>query len=213
LRSAAIQKRNELAWQTLSGLAYLHLSHVVHQDIKPENVLITDLDHWLHARIADFGIARPLTQSQDLHTWEAPLAGLDHRYASPEQLAGRSVTAASDVYSWALTMLASAPKTDYRQSLAQLKSNREQFIDDRLASLAEMQGTVATAHLKSALTPDPQARPSAHELLEAFQPLTEEPPLMACMEASPPTPYLNAEAIRPRRQRRPSVPPRTVTPP
>jgi len=170
---------NELAWQILSGLAHLHDSQVVHQDIKPENVLITDLDYGLHVRIADFGVARPLTQNPGGQP-RAPLAGLDHRYASPEQLAGHTLTATSDVYSWALTMLASAPDTDYRQSLVQLKSNREQFIVDRLAFLAEAQGTVVTTHLQRALAPDPQARPSAYELLEVFQPLTDKQDMLLC---------------------------------
>ena len=59
-----------LVHQILQGLAYMHQNHVIHRDMKPENVFI---DQSNTVRIGDFGLARPGETS--LHTFsKAPAA-------------------------------------------------------------------------------------------------------------------------------------------
>jgi eukaryotic-like serine/threonine-protein kinase len=77
-----------------SALGYAHERGVVHRDIKPENVLF---DGEGRARLADFGIARLLSDEQTLLT--APLMVLGTpRYMAPEARAGAPVDSRVDIF-------------------------------------------------------------------------------------------------------------------
>lgn len=49
-------------YQLLKGLAYMHSLNVVHRDVKPENLLISDKKE---LKICDFGFARQLRRSNE----------------------------------------------------------------------------------------------------------------------------------------------------
>src|SRR6266540_1409397 len=77
------------------ALSHAHAAGVIHRDVKPENVMLSDG----HALLADFGIARAL----DLHTGERlTSSGLivgTSAYMSPEQASGEErIDARSDIY-------------------------------------------------------------------------------------------------------------------
>jgi serine/threonine-protein kinase len=86
--------RVKLFLDVLDAVAVAHRALVAHRDLKPSNVLV---DRSGAARLLDFGIARPL--ADDARTTVGALAPMTPAYASPEQLAGRPVTTACDVWS------------------------------------------------------------------------------------------------------------------
>ena len=75
------------------ALAHAHANGLVHCDIKPHNILMLD---GAHAKVADFGIARAVTEST--MTYSGNVIGSVH-YFSPEQAKGTVITPKSDVYS------------------------------------------------------------------------------------------------------------------
>ncbi|RJR45793.1 MAG: cyclic nucleotide-binding protein [Desulfobacteraceae bacterium] len=80
----------EIALDICKGLDYAHRRGVIHQDIKPSNILI---DEEGSAKIADFGIARMAGKEVMEGIWGSP------HYISPEQISGKMVSPRSDIFS------------------------------------------------------------------------------------------------------------------
>ena len=83
----------EIALQAAEGLGAIHAAGIVHRDVKPDNLLLTD-DARL--RITDLGVAK-LTESAATLTGEGHFIGT-LAYASPEQCRGEAVGPTADLY-------------------------------------------------------------------------------------------------------------------
>jgi len=94
-----LEKVVEIIFKCAKALDYAHRQGVVHRDIKPTNILITES---YDIKIGDFSIAHinkpDATDTQPLGTMGSP------RYMSPEQLREDSVTGQSDLFSLGVIM-------------------------------------------------------------------------------------------------------------
>src|SRR3712207_9051355 len=95
LKRGALPARTaaEVALQIAEALHAAHKRGVIHRDIKPHNILITDSGN---VKVTDFGIARAASSSTMTRT--GSILGTAH-YISPEQAMGEPVGPASDLYS------------------------------------------------------------------------------------------------------------------
>jgi serine/threonine protein kinase len=93
-----VPARLRLFRQVIDAVAYAHGKLVIHRDLKPANILVTPGGG---VKLLDFGVAKLLEngQSRDSHLTEISGQAMTPQYASPEQILGKPLTVASDVYS------------------------------------------------------------------------------------------------------------------
>lgn len=87
----SLEARKRVFGQLLEAVGAIHRQSIIHNDIKPENILITEADN--DVKLIDFGFA-----DGDAHILEKGLGGT-RQYASPELLAHQETDARSDIYS------------------------------------------------------------------------------------------------------------------
>jgi serine/threonine-protein kinase len=109
------------------ALGAAHARHIVHRDVKPQNVLI---DEEGSAKVTDFGIARTL--EEDGLTADGRVLGTTD-YVSPEQALGHPVTGQSDLYSLGVVLyemlVGEVPFKGETQVAVAMKHVREQLPD------------------------------------------------------------------------------------
>jgi serine/threonine-protein kinase len=162
-----------LALQACFGLAHAHAAGLVHRDVKPQNLLVRR-DGTL--KVADFGIARAaestaLTQAGTVLGTAA--------YLSPEQLAGKEVGAAADVYSIGAVfyeLLTGRPPYEV-DSLAELAARQAEGAITPVRELAPEVPARLEEVVMRCLARNPAYRPaSAGELVAELAPEPAAPP-------------------------------------
>ena len=105
----ALKRILDIAIQFAWGLHYAHEKGLIHQDVKPANVMMTPDGT---AKVSDFGLARARAAAGE--TIQAQRPGMSMRvqgggmmtreYASPEQVNGETLTRRTDIWSWAVSV-------------------------------------------------------------------------------------------------------------
>ena len=128
-----------IAIQVAQGIAAAHEQHIIHRDIKPQNMIISKDGK---VKVADFGIARAVS-SQTVNSSAA--VGSVH-YISPEQARGGYCDERSDIYSFGIT-------------LYEMVTGRVPFEGDNTVA-------VALAHLEDPVVPPGDYNPQVYSGLE-----------------------------------------------
>jgi tRNA A-37 threonylcarbamoyl transferase component Bud32 len=140
------------------ALGAAHARHIVHRDVKPQNVLI---DEEGSAKVTDFGIAR--TMNEEGLTADGRVLGTTD-YVSPEQALGQPVTGQSDLYSLGIALYemltGEVPFRGDNQVAVAMKHVREALPDVRSrrpevsAALAAVVETATAKHLEDRYADD-----------------------------------------------------------
>lgn len=114
-RRVGLQERAALLVQACSAVQHAHLRGILHCDLKPANVLVTERDGVPLVKVIDFGLTRPRTAEFHAIGVTAPILGTPG-YMSPEQAAGgTAVDGRTDVWSMGVLLvdlLAGAPPNE-----------------------------------------------------------------------------------------------------
>ncbi|MFF8592273.1 protein kinase [Streptomyces sp. NPDC015220] len=186
LAGGALPRRRvaDLGTALATALAHVHRAGIVHRDVKPSNVL---LDGAGAPHLADFGIARLADATR--HTSSDVLTGTA-AYLAPEQVEGRPIGTAADIYALGLVLLEC------------LKGELEYQGTPLEAAIARLHRPPAiparvppdlAALLRAMTAQDPAARPDARQCAQALSALNtaREPspaPLPAGPAGRPPAP-------------------------
>jgi serine/threonine-protein kinase len=134
----------EIVEGVLNALAYSHKNGLVHRDIKPGNIMITDTGE---VKVMDFGIARALSDAGATLTSTWNIVGTA-QYLSPEQATGGQADERSDLYSVGCLFY-------------ELVSGKPPFS-------GETPVAIAYQHVSAPLTPVTSIEPSLDPALNAF---------------------------------------------
>jgi serine/threonine protein kinase/DNA-binding beta-propeller fold protein YncE len=97
VENLSLARIKHLSTQVAAALAYAHDQHIIHRDIKPDNVMVVGDDQ---VKVTDFGIARLLRPAVTLATMTSTGMTLGTPlYMAPEQIEGRRVDGRADLYS------------------------------------------------------------------------------------------------------------------
>jgi serine/threonine-protein kinase len=194
-RQLPIHEAVRIAHEVAEALGHAHRHNVVHRDIKPGNILLLGSQ----AMVADFGLARAITESAGAELTKSGIAVGTPAYMSPEQAAGDShLDGRSDIYALACVayeMLAGEPPFTARTSQAVLAKH----LQEPPPSVRVVRPTVPQplqAALNRALAKIPADRfPTAEEFAAALEEGGRAPALQEAVATPLPLP------AEPRRRR------------
>lgn len=95
-----MEQRADILRQILAGIAFLHSHDIIHRDLKPQNILVDKYRDKITVKITDFGISKHLSSGENSFVSNSIMGAGTLSYASPEQLAERSIRRNTDLWSF-----------------------------------------------------------------------------------------------------------------
>ncbi|ETK30996.1 serine/threonine-protein kinase [Microbispora sp. ATCC PTA-5024] len=154
-----------VAFGVAAALTAIHAAGLVHRDLKPANVILS----MSGPRVIDFGVSRAVDDTR--HTGTGEVVGTPGWWA-PEQLQGRPVTPAADVFTWGcLVAYAGSGRHPFGEGDPMVLAHRVLEAEPDLGSLPEPLDSL----VRRALDREPRHRPTAQDLLLALVGGRQEP--------------------------------------
>lgn len=83
------------------GIEFLHKHHIIHRDLKAENVLIQREDGVWMPKVTDFGLSRMVNQADSIVN---SAIGMSYAYAAPEQILNKKISSTVDIWAFGVIM-------------------------------------------------------------------------------------------------------------
>jgi len=171
------ERGRRLMIEVARGLAVAHGAGFIHRDIKPSNLL---LDASGHAKIADFGLAKPLSKTGGSLTGQGVVLGTP-MYMAPEQTRGEPVDHRADMYALGCTffhLIAGAPPYDGNNAVELLSKHFTAPVPNVRALVRDVPPALARV-IERLMQKEPAGRFESYdaliEALEAAAPGVVEP--------------------------------------
>jgi len=97
----SLRRATAIIEQAALGLQHAHKQNVVHRDVKPHNIMISQVDGHEYVKVLDFGLVKVLEQEDEEQLTSTGQVLGTPQYMPPEQAGGEVVDQRSDLYSLA----------------------------------------------------------------------------------------------------------------
>lgn len=165
----------EIVRQTAKALAYAHDHRIIHRDIKPDNIMVTNN---LTVKLADLGISKTFDEAEEDHN-QRRIVGTPH-YMAPEATLGQRIDHRVDIYSLGATAyhLLSGRTPFHGASASEVLKAHVKEEPRRLNDVVSDIDPAVANYVRTLMAKDPSQRPSSAEqialdvqqLIDSLQP-------------------------------------------